>query len=58
MGYYGFGEYCDEAISSFQGAQVRELRPDLQIAATSATPEATAASLGIDAVLWSSAYAC
>jgi polysaccharide pyruvyl transferase CsaB len=56
-GYYGFGNTGDEAILTAMLAQMRQLQPDLHISATSANPAKTAAQHGIQAVLWSDAFA-
>ena len=56
-GCFGFGNIGDEAILAAMVVHLREQRPDLQITATSATPQATAEMLGIQAVLWSDVFA-
>ena len=56
-GYYGFGNTGDEAILSAMVEHLRGQRADLHLTATSATPDATAAALGIHSVLWSDAFA-
>jgi polysaccharide pyruvyl transferase CsaB len=56
-GYYGFGNTGDEAILTAMLEHLRELRQDLQITVTSATPAKTAATYGVESILWSDASA-
>jgi polysaccharide pyruvyl transferase CsaB len=56
-GYYGFGNTGDEAILTAMLEHLRELRQDLQITVTSATPAKTAAAYGVESILWSDALA-
>ncbi len=56
-GYYGFGNTGDEAILTAMLEHLRELRQDLQITVTSATPAKTAATYGVESILWSDALA-
>ncbi len=49
-GYYGFGNAGDEAILAAMLAELRALRPDLDLAVASGDPAATAARHGVRAL--------
>ena len=52
-GYYGFGNTGDEAILTAIIAHLRAADPALRITTTSAEPEQTASTFGVEAILWS-----
>ncbi len=56
-GYFGFGNTGDEAILLAMVSHLRSIRPSLQITVTSAEPAQTAASCGVEAILWSDVLA-
>ncbi len=52
-GYYGYANPGDEAILAVLCAQLRQRLPGVSIAVISGQPEQTAATHGVEAVLWS-----
>ena len=51
-GYFGFGNTGDEIILRATVGDLRQLRPDVGLTVTSATPEQTAADHHVESVLW------